>query len=82
MNKYNYNTIKNNTINAVIATGRKYHINTEKKDILSGTGGQCQGRYQRQRYFNWALKVVEQKYSKIKKNRLHKRNYEKQVRET
>lgn len=40
MNKYNYNTIKYNTINAVIAFRRKYHINIEKKDILSGTGGQ------------------------------------------
>ena len=81
MNKYNYNTIKYNTINAVTAFRRKYHINTEKKDILSETGGQCQRRYQRQRYFNWALKVVEQKYNKAMKNRLHKRNYETQVRE-
>lgn len=36
-----YSTNKYNTINAVIAVGTKYYINTGKKDILSGTEGTC-----------------------------------------
>lgn len=40
---------------------QSYHINTKKGGILilSGTGGEYQGRYQRQRYLKWALKIVE-----------------------